>query len=120
MIVDKWKLTRAQLDQFAYESQMKAAKAQTAGQFDREITPITLPNGSVVSKDDGPRKGTTAEGLAQLKPVFREDEALFRVVDNSAGEATTVAQGDLGGAVLVADLATGFDDGLEEIARRQA
>ncbi|MGC7367946.1 acetyl-CoA C-acyltransferase, partial [Mycobacteroides abscessus subsp. abscessus] len=39
--------------------------------FEREITPVTLPDGTVVSKDDGPRAGTTYEKISQLKPVFR-------------------------------------------------
>ena len=43
------------------------------GFFAEEITPVTLPDGTVVSTDDGPRAGTTLEGLAQLKPVFRPD-----------------------------------------------
>jgi acetyl-CoA C-acetyltransferase len=47
--------------------------SQQNGFFAREITPITTPNGVVVSKDDGPRPGTTVEKLAELKPVFRPD-----------------------------------------------
>jgi acetyl-CoA C-acetyltransferase len=48
-------------------------RSQENGFFDREITPITTPDGTVVSKDDGPRAGTTVEKLATLKPVFRPD-----------------------------------------------
>ena len=54
-------------------SQHRAVASVENGFFDREITPVTLPDGTVVSKDDGPRAGTTVEKLAELKPVFRPD-----------------------------------------------
>ena len=50
----------------------RAVAAQEAGFFEREIIPVTTPSGAVVTKDDGPRPGTTLEGLATLNPVFRE------------------------------------------------
>src|SRR5438477_7987310 len=61
------------MDQFAALSQQRAVRSQENGFFEREITPITLPDGTVVAKDDGPRAGTTVEKLAELKPVFRPD-----------------------------------------------
>jgi acetyl-CoA C-acetyltransferase len=54
-------------------SQNRAEEAINSGFFEREITPVTLPDGTVVSKDDGPRAGTTYEAVSQLKPVFRPD-----------------------------------------------
>ena len=48
-------------------------RSQANGFFEREITPITTPSGALVTKDDGPRDGTTVEKLAELKPVFRPD-----------------------------------------------
>ena len=66
-------VSRKDMDEFAALSQQRAVAHQKNGFFDREITPLTLPNGTVVSKDDGPRDGTTAEGLAGLKPAFRPD-----------------------------------------------
>ncbi len=54
------------------QSQTRAVAAQENGFFEREIIPVTLADGTVVTKDDGPRPGTTLEGLAGLKPVFRE------------------------------------------------
>jgi acetyl-CoA C-acetyltransferase len=66
-------VTRQEMDEFAARSQQRAVASQGNGFFEREITPITTPDGTVVSKDDGPRDGTTVEGLAQLKPVFRPD-----------------------------------------------
>lgn len=66
-------VTRREMDEFGARSQQLAVANQNNGFFEREITPVTLPNGTVVSKDDGPRDGTTAEGLANLKPAFRPD-----------------------------------------------
>jgi acetyl-CoA C-acetyltransferase len=66
------KVTREEMDEFAALSQQRAVESQGNGFFEREIIPVTLEDGTVVSRDDGPRAGTTVEGLAQLKPVFRE------------------------------------------------
>ncbi len=66
------KVSRQEQDEFAVQSQTRAVAAQESGFFDREIIPVTTPDGTVVTKDDGPRPGTTLEGLAALKPVFRE------------------------------------------------
>lgn len=66
-------ITRAEQDAFGVRSQNLAEKAIGNGFFEREITPVTLPDGTVVSKDDGPRAGTTLEGVSGLKPVFRPD-----------------------------------------------
>jgi acetyl-CoA C-acetyltransferase len=64
-------ISRLEQDQWAVESQNRAEKAIADGFFAREITPVTLPDGTVVSADDGPRAGTTLEKLQTLKPVFR-------------------------------------------------
>jgi acetyl-CoA C-acetyltransferase len=66
-------VTRQQQDEFAVRSQNLAEKAIADGFWAREITPVTLPNGTVVTADDGPRPGTTIEKVAALKPVFRPD-----------------------------------------------
>lgn len=65
--------TRAQQDEFAALSQNRAEKALANGFWAEEITPVTLPDGTVVSADDGPRAGVTVESLAGLNPVFRPD-----------------------------------------------
>jgi acetyl-CoA C-acetyltransferase len=65
-------VTRAEQDAWGVESQNRAEKAIADGFFAREITPITTPDGTVVSADDGPRPGVTLEGVSQLNPVFRE------------------------------------------------
>jgi len=64
-------VTREEQDEFACLSQNRAVTAQSNGFFEREITPITLPDGAVATKDDGPRPDTTVEKLATLQPVFR-------------------------------------------------
>ncbi len=66
-------ITRAAQDEFAVRSQNLAEKALADGFWQRDITPVTLPGGSVVAADDGPRPGTTLDKIAALKPVFRPD-----------------------------------------------
>ena len=66
-------VTREQQDEFGVRSQNLAEKAIADGFWQREITPVTLPDGTVVTADDGPRPGTTIEKVAALKPVFRPD-----------------------------------------------
>ena len=65
-------VSRQVQDEFALLSQTRAVDSVGNGFFEREIIPLTTPDGTVVTKDDGPRPNTTLEGLAQLKPVFRE------------------------------------------------
>ncbi|MGX8261100.1 acetyl-CoA C-acetyltransferase [Streptomyces thermocarboxydus] len=70
----RWKgVTRQEMDEFGVRSQNLAEEAIKNGFWEREITPVTLPDGTVVSKDDGPRAGVTMEGVSGLKPVFRPD-----------------------------------------------
>ncbi|WP_078292923.1 acetyl-CoA C-acetyltransferase [Mycobacterium sp. D16R24] len=64
-------ISREDQDHWGVRSQNRAEKAIADGFFEREITPVTLADGTVVSKDDGPRAGTTYEAISQLKPVFR-------------------------------------------------
>ncbi|HET9691094.1 MAG TPA: acetyl-CoA C-acetyltransferase [Acidimicrobiales bacterium] len=66
-------VTRREMDEFAALSQQRAVASQENGFFEREISPLTLADGTVVSKDDGPRAGTTVEKLSELKPAFRPD-----------------------------------------------
>ena len=65
-------ISRARQDEWGVSSQNRAEKAIADGFFAREITPITTPDGTVVSVDDGPRAGVTLEAVSALKPVFRE------------------------------------------------
>ncbi len=66
-------ISRRELDEFGVRSQNLAEKAIAAGFWQREIVPITLPDGTTLSADDGPRAGVTYEAVSQLKPVFRPD-----------------------------------------------
>jgi len=66
-------LDRRELDEFGVRSQNLAEKAIADGFWEREITPVTTPDGTVVSADDGPRAGVTYDAIAELKPVFRPD-----------------------------------------------
>ena len=66
-------VTREMQDEFAVRSQNLAEKAIANGFWERDITPVTLADGTVVTKDDGPRAGVTMESMGALKPVFRPD-----------------------------------------------
>jgi acetyl-CoA C-acetyltransferase len=66
-------ISREQQDEFGVRSQNLAEKAIANGFWQREITPVTLPDGTVVTADDGPRPGVTIEKVAALKPAFRPD-----------------------------------------------
>jgi acetyl-CoA C-acetyltransferase len=66
-------ISRAEQDEFGVRSQNLAEKAIADGFWQRDITPATMPDGTVVSADDGPRAGTTLEKVSQLQPVFRPD-----------------------------------------------
>jgi acetyl-CoA C-acetyltransferase len=66
-------ITREEQDRWGVRSQNRAEEAINRGHFDNEITPVTLADGTVVSKDDGPRAGTNYETVSQLKAIFRPD-----------------------------------------------
>ncbi|URM92739.1 acetyl-CoA C-acetyltransferase [Streptomyces sp. MRC013] len=66
-------VSRREMDEFGVRSQNLAEQAIADGFWEREITPVALPDGTVVGKDDGPRAGVTLEGVQALKPVFRPD-----------------------------------------------
>ena len=102
-------VTRAEMDEFAARSQNLAEKAIANGFFEREITPIITPKGVVVSTDDGPRAGVTAEGMAGLKPVFRPDGLI------TAGNACPLNDG--ASAVIVMSDTKAKELGLTPLAR---
>lgn len=72
-VADLRHVSRAAQDDYAVRSQNRAEKAIAEGFFDREITPVTLPDGTVVDRDDSPRPGVTYEAVAALQPAFREN-----------------------------------------------
>jgi acetyl-CoA C-acetyltransferase len=102
-------VTREEMDAYALRSQQRAGAAIESGFFAREITPITLPDGTVVDKDDCPRPSTTAEGLAGLKPVFRPDGSV------TAGNACPLNDG--AAAVMVMSDTKAKALGLTPLAR---
>ncbi|WP_196249575.1 MULTISPECIES: thiolase family protein [Nocardiaceae] len=109
MIAEKWALTRADVDAFAVRSHELAAAAQDAGRFDAQIVPVTAADGSVVSRDEGIRRGTTVETLAKLKTVFKEDGVIH------AGNASQISDG--AAALLIMSDEAAAEHGLTPIAR---
>lgn len=86
-VAEQWGLTREQLDEFSANSQQKACAAIAAGKFKDEIVPVEIKTKKgtvVVDTDEGPREGTTAEGLAKLKPAFKRDGGIV-TAGNSSG-----------------------------------
>ncbi|MGY6502003.1 MAG: acetyl-CoA C-acyltransferase [Acidimicrobiales bacterium] len=108
-VADQYGVKREDMDAFAALSQQRAVAAQEAGIFDWEITPVTKEDGTVVSKDDGPRAGTTKEKLAELKPVFKEDGTV------TAGNACPLNDG--AAAVMVMSRAKADQLGIKPLAR---
>jgi acetyl-CoA C-acetyltransferase len=102
-------VSREVQDEFAAQSQNRAEAARNRGFFEREISPYTLPNGDVVSNDDGIREGTTVEGLSGLKPVFKENGTV------TAGNACPLNDG--AAAVMVMSDTRAAELGLKPLAR---
>jgi acetyl-CoA C-acetyltransferase len=102
-------VSREDQDAFAARSQQRATESQENGYWEMEITPITLPDGTVVSKDDGIRPGTTAEGLAGLKPVFKPNGTV------TAGNACPLNDG--AAAVVVMSDTKAAELGITPLAR---
>jgi acetyl-CoA C-acetyltransferase len=71
-VAERYEVSRADMDKYAQRSQELAVASQESGFFDREIVPVTLPDGTEVAKDDGPRPSSTLEKLAALEPAFKE------------------------------------------------
>jgi len=95
-------ITRAAQDEFGVRSQNLAEKALANGFWQRDITPVTLPDGTVVSADDGPRPGTTLEKVAALQPVFRLDGTVTagNCCPLNDGAAAVVVMSDIKAAEL--------------------
>jgi acetyl-CoA C-acetyltransferase len=91
LIADKYKVTREDQDQFAYESHKKAVAAIESGKFKAEIVPVQIPQkkgaATVIDTDEGPRKDTEIAKLAALKPAFKTDGTV------TAGNAPSVNDG---------------------------
>jgi len=113
MIAEKWKLSRQQVDQLSFDSHQKAARAQAAGEFDREIAPIDVvyPDGQkrTFNKDEGIRAQTTLEKLGTLQPAFKPDGVIH------AGNSSQISDG--AAAVLLASEAAVKKHNLKPRAR---
>ena len=102
-------LRREELDEFGVRSQNLAEKAIADGFWANEITPVTTPDGTLVSKDDGPRAGVTLEAASELKPVFRPDGVVTA--------ANCCALNDGAAAVVVMSDTKATELGLTPLAR---
>ncbi|MBO0607596.1 acetyl-CoA C-acetyltransferase [Myceligenerans salitolerans] len=102
-------ITREEQDAFAARSQQRAEQAVADGFWERDITPVTLADGTVVAADDGPRPGTTVETLAGLEPRFRPDGTV------TAGNACPLNDG--AAAVVVVSGRVVDELGLQPLAR---
>ena len=102
-------ISRERQDEFGVRSQNLAEAAMKRGFFEQEITPYTLPDGSVVSQDDGIREGTTLEGVSKLNPVFRPGGTI------TAGNACPLNDG--AAAVVVMSDTRAKELGLQPLAR---
>jgi acetyl-CoA acyltransferase len=109
MMATKWGLSRTDLDQYSLDSHEKAAAAQDSGAFDDQIVAIKDPDGNVVLKDEGIRRGTTLEKMGQLKPAFSEDGVIH------AGNSSQISDGSAALLFMSAEKAKSL--GLTPLAR---
>jgi acetyl-CoA acyltransferase len=116
----KYEITREQMDEFAFKSNLKAAKAVESGLFDPELIPIdvevseyvdgkAVKRSFTVKRDEGPRADTTVEALAKLKPAFKEGGTV------TAGNSSQMSDG--AAAVMVMSAEKAHELGLKPLAR---
>src|SRR3954466_5153620 len=108
-VAERCRVSREAQDEWAVVSQSRAVAARDDGHFDREIVPVVAPDGTEVTRDDGPRPGTTMEALGNLKPAFREDGTV------TAGNSCPLNDGAAAVLVMSEDKANAL--GLEPRAR---
>ncbi len=115
-IVEKYGISRDEQDEFAAASQQKAAAARSAGYFDGQIVPVSIPQRKgdpiVVDRDEGPRDGVTAESLGNLRAAFKKDGTV------TAGNASSLNDG--AAAVMVCSAEKAKELGLTPIATLKA
>jgi acetyl-CoA acyltransferase len=109
MIAAKWGYSRKTLDEYSARSQEKAVTAIEKGLFEKEILPVTMPDGRTFSRDEHPRPGTTVETLAKLKASFKDDGVLH------AGNSSGIVDG--AAAVVIASKGRARSLGLKPRAR---
>jgi acetyl-CoA acyltransferase len=110
MIVERWGLSRTQLDEFSLGSHAKAAAAQDEGRFAGEIAAVTNPSGIKVEADEGVRRGSTLEALAALKPAFKAEGGTI-----TAGNSSQISDG--AAALLITTSEKAAELGLKPLAR---
>ncbi|HKZ68537.1 MAG TPA: acetyl-CoA C-acyltransferase, partial [Anaerolineales bacterium] len=112
-IADEYEVTREAMDRFALESHQKAIAAQAAGKFKAEIAPVTITDAkgreSIFDADEGPRRDTSLDALAKLKPAFKKDGKV------TAGNAPGLNDG--GAAVVVSSREYAEKHGKQPLAR---
>jgi acetyl-CoA C-acetyltransferase len=112
-IADQYHISREEADAFALQSQQKAAKAVQEGHFKREIVPVAIPGRQgqevIVTEDEYPRRDTTMESLAKLRPAFREVGVV------TAGNSSGI--NDAAAAVLLMELGAAGRAGIRPLAR---
>jgi 3-oxoadipyl-CoA thiolase len=115
VVAQRYKVTRAEQDAFAVESQQRAQAALKACVFTDELVPVPLPDGTALAKDEYPRAGTTLESVAKLKPAFQQDGTVTAASSSGIndGAAALLVMGGKGGikplARVVATAVAGVD-----------
>ncbi len=109
MIAKKWGFSRTRLDEYSAQSHERAAAAQDAGAFTDQIVPVFTDDETVVTADEGIRRGTTVEKLGGLKPAFTEDGVIH------AGNSSQISDG--AAALLVTTAAMAVELGLTPLVR---
>ena len=109
MIAERWGLSRTQLDEYSLASHQKAAAAIDEGRFAGQIVPVKLDDGTVMDADEGVRRGSTLEKLAQIKPAFKPDGVIH------AGNSSQISDG--AAALLMTTSDTARELGLTPVAR---
>jgi 3-oxoadipyl-CoA thiolase len=90
VVAERYKISRAEQDAFAVESQQRAERALKDCVFTNELVPVTLSDGSTVAKDEYPRPGTTLDGVAKLKPAFRKDGTVTAASSSGINDGAAV------------------------------
>jgi 3-oxoadipyl-CoA thiolase len=116
VVAERYRISRAEQDAFAVESQQRAERAQRDCVFTEELVPVPFPDGSSFSKDEYPRSGTTLDAVARLKPAFKKDGTVTAATSsgiNDGAAALLVGAADPGGAKplarIVASAVAGVD-----------
>ncbi len=109
MMAEKWGISRAELDEFSAASHAKLAAAIDAGRLDAQLVPVPLADGSVLSQDEGLRRGTSVESLSGLRTVFKEDGVIH------AGNSSQISDGSAALLLMTSEKAAAL--GMTPIAR---